>query len=341
MKIALIEGPEGGHPRRAEALRAELESRGHAVTRFEVTAADLAEAERDRFALRHRLRRRLTGAASLPHAWDLLAHVFRRRLKGLAVDVVVARGTVAAHVAFQSGRPLVVDVDRVTTLEMANRWHVDARDLETTSLLEAGVLARTTLVVVPHHDVAQLLLEAFPRVEGVAARLVEAPNGLQPRGGPDVTREGLVVVATPVVHTDDPLLQASLATRLKGRLRRLGDPGPALEFLPDLPPALEPGEAVSLGLVTNLSDRLSRLRCWRVGEMLEQGIPVLAPRWVSIDPVLEPAVTRYEEESFDADLAAALEPQAFTRLSAAARAVQSQRSWSVSLAPLVERLESW
>lgn len=339
MKVALFRGPEGGE-RRLAALKAALEAASHEVAAMDLSVANLARAERGRFALLHRLRRRLTGAPMLPHPWDLAAQELTPRLRAARSGVCIAHGTAAAHVALCGGVDrVVVDVDRIETLVLANRWHVDAVDLAATHQREAQVLARALRVTISHAAVGELLLEAFPRVAGLASRLVIVPDGLHPQAGPPLSRDGAIVVAGTADHAEDPLLQAALVARLGVRARRLGAAGPARQFLPEPPPLLQPGEAVSFGLVTRLADRLSRLRADRVNEMLERGMPVLAPRWLAVDPALEPAVARYEESAFETDVEAAL--GAFGARVAAAAAVRTSRSWPSTLAPLLEGIAEW
>ncbi len=305
------------------------------MARRVIPGAEFAAAEKERFALRRRLARRWTGAPALPQTWEIVAERVSPWVRGLKPDLVLARGPRAALAALPGDKTrFAVDLEDVATLRLALRWYVDGPDLEATSRREAAVLERAAVVAVPHEDVGQLLHEAFPSLAGIADRVVVVPDGMTRGPQRAVARDGAVVCLHPVTHGDDPLLLAALQSRLERPLRRIGSPGPQVSFLPSPPPEFGADEAVSFGLVTRLADRLSRLCGRRVVSLLEYGIPVLAPRWLAIDPALEPAVARYEEASFEADFAAAL--ARFDALRDAAEA--AQRSWNSTLDRFLTRL---
>lgn len=335
MRIALVEEESTDQAVRSAELRRALEVRGHRVERRVIPDAEFAAAEQERFALRRRLARRWSGAPALPQGWEIVAervHLWVGRLKP---DLVFARGPRAALAALPADETLfAVDLEDVATLRLALRWYVDGPDLEATSRREAAVLQRAAVVAVPHEDVGRLLHEALPAVSGLADRVVVVPDGMARGPQRAVTRDGAVVCLHPVVHGDDPLLLAALQDRLGRPLRRIGSPAPQVSFLPGPPAELGADDAVSFGLVTRLADRLSRLCGRKVGRLLESGVPVLAPRWLAVDPALEPAVARYEEASFEADIA-----EAFARFDALREAAGAvRRPWGSALEPFLVRL---
>lgn len=335
MRIALVEEESADQVVRSAELRRALEARGHRVERRVISDSEFAWAEQERFALRRRLARRWSGAPTLPQAWEIVAGRVRPWVAKLKPDLVLARGPRAALTALPADETrFAVDLEDAATLRLALRWYVDGPDLEATSRREAAVLQRAAVVAVPHEDVGRLLHEALPAVSGLADRVVVVPDGMTRGPQRVVARDGAVVCLHPVVHGDDPLLLAALQDRLGRPLRRLGAPAPRISFLPGPPAELGADEAVSFGLVTRLADRLSRLCGRKVGRLLESGVPVLAPRWLAVDPALEPAVARYEEASFEADIAAAL--ARFDALRQAAATVQ--RSWNSAIEPLLTRL---
>ncbi len=337
MRVALVEEESVEQAGRSAELRRALEARGHRVEQRVIPDAEFAAAERDRFALHRRLARRWSGAPALPQGWEIVAERVRPWIGRLKPDLVLARGPRAALAALPAdGTRFAVDVEDVATLRLALRWYVDGPDLEATSRREVAALERAAVVAVPHQDVGQLLHEAFPAVVGLADRVVVVPDGMTCGVQRPVARDGAVVCLHPVAHGDDPLLLAALLGRIGRPVRRIGAPAPPVSFLPGPPVELGADEAVSFGLVTRLADRLSRLCGRKVVRLVEHGLPVLAPRWLAIDPTLEPAVARYEEASFEADVAAAF--ARFDALRDAAAAVR--RPWGSALEPVLARLSA-
>jgi hypothetical protein len=335
VKVALIEEEVADQAVRSAELRRALEARGHRVARRVIPEAEFADAEQARYALRRRVARRLSGAPTLPQGWEIVAERIARWIEGEEPDLALARGPRAALAALPAGRTrFAVDLEDVATLRLALRWAVDGPDLEATHRREAAVLERAMVVAVPHRDMGRLLSETFPAVATLEDRLAVVPDGITPGEAPVVARDGVLVCLHPVFHADDPLLLAALRGRLPRPLRRLGDPGTAVSFLPPPPPELTAGEAVSFGLVSRLADRRSRVCGRNVGRLLERGIPVLAPRWLCVDPAAEAAIARYEEASFEQDLEAA-----FVRIDELREAAASIRlPWEAVLAPWLERL---
>ncbi len=335
MRVALVEEQAADQTVRSAELRRALEARGHRVARRVIPSAEFAHAEQARYALSRRLARRLSGAPALPQGWEIVAERIVHWLESEEPDLVLARGPRAALAALPAGRTrFAVDVEDVATLRLALRWAVDGPDLEATHRREMAVLERAIVVAVPHRDMGRLLSETFPAVATLEDRLAVVPDGITPGEAPVVARDGVLVSLHPVLHADDPLLLAALRGRLPRPLRRLGPPGTTVSFLPPPPPELASDETVCFGLVTRLADRRSRLCGRNVGRLLELGIPVLAPRWLCVDPGLEVAIGRYEEASFEQDLEAA-----FARFDELREAAASIRlPWEAVLAPWLERL---
>lgn len=338
MRVTFIGSSESESVTRFDALGRLLQQRGHVVTMLRVSDTECRSFERASRSLVQRLRRLLLRRARLPHAWDLLASQLAPKIVATRPDWVVASGAARAYAATRipAGR-LAVDVSTVECLHKANSWDADPSDLAATREREAAVLDRATLVVVPHRDLEETLKQVFPgRLR--ASGTVLAPSGVDARSALPFAPGGCVVCSSPAAGRDDPLLRSVLLRHLPRPARALGAPGRQRAFLPEPPPPLGPGEFVCSGLVTSLTDRLSRTSGGRVEGLIAFGLPVLVPRELRLSPALEAAVARYSEGSFVDDVGAALEPAALERRREMALALGRTHGWTRCLEPVLERL---
>src|SRR5262245_13008007 len=95
MRIAILEHDPAGKSAtgvRGRAIKAFLDCQGHDV-QFICPAPDsLSRYHRRRYSLWSRVRRRLTGQATLPHLWDFLADQLEPPIRRGRFDAVIARG---------------------------------------------------------------------------------------------------------------------------------------------------------------------------------------------------------------------------------------------------------
>lgn len=352
LRVAILEVDPGGLSAtgiRGRAMAGFLRARGHHVSVLHPGPGFLERASRARFSLRSRLARRLRGAPRLPHLWDTLAAALRPQIERGGFDVVIGRGQHAAHATTGlSGFRKVLDAPNVEFLEGYHAADPDLLDVEATFDREQALLRDVHHVLVPHPLLQTLLIEAFPRVEGLRKKLVTVRLGAEPAGRhARFAAEPRIVYAGSSYYFQDPYLLSRLAGLSPFPIDCYGPLDPNRRFLPTAlryrgyAPDADFMADYQLGLITVSRDRLRQLSpVTKLAYYLMHGLPVLFPEWMKEGHELPECAVPYDEDTFVERVRQASALPRWEALAAAARTAGARRSWEETLQPLAKLLEA-
>jgi hypothetical protein len=287
--------------------------------------------------------RRLQGARTLPHLWDALAAALRPQIERGGFDVVIGRGQHAAHATTgMSGFRKVLDAPNVEFLEGYYAASPDLVEVEATFDREEALLRDVHHVLVPHPLLETILVEAFPRVEGLGKKLVTVRLGAEPaRRHARFSPEPRIVYAGSSYYFQDPCLLSRLAGLSPFPVECYGPRDPNRRFLPT--PLLYRGFApdadfladYQFGLITVSRDRLRQYSpVTKLAYYLMHGLPVLFPAWMKEGHELPGSAIPYDEDTFKARVLEAASPPRWEALAVSARSAGARRSWQETLLPL-------